>query len=140
MKVYLKPGGESKVFAIKLRVYPLGNDFCRVVNKTFDGMHCQGQLKFVAKPTSFNFPVFVVWKLDGNGKKKGRAVIDIRKLNDMILPDSYPLPLQSEIIANIQKFTNLAVFDAAFFFYQWLLHPNYCFMFTVVTHCGQETF
>ena len=40
MKVHLKPGWESKVFAIKPRVYPLGNDSCHVVDKTFDKMHC----------------------------------------------------------------------------------------------------
>ena len=58
----------------------------------------------------------------------------------MVFPDSYPLPLQSEIIANVQGCTNLAVFNTASFFYQWLLHPDHRFMFTVVTHRGQETF
>ena len=62
--------------------------------------------------------------------------MDIRKLNDLMLPDSYPLPLQSEIIANVQGCTNLAVLDAASFFYQWRLHPDHRFMFTVVTHRG----
>ncbi len=66
--------------------------------------------------------------------------MDIRKLNKLILPDSYPFPLQSEIIANIQGCTNLAVFDAASFFYQWHLHPNHCFIFTVITHRDQKTF
>ena len=103
-------------------------------------MHCLGRLKFTSGHTSFSFPVFVVWKLDAEGKRKGRAVVDIRKLNDMVLPNSYPLPLQSEIIANVQGCTNLAVLDAASFFYQWLLHPDHHFMFTVVTHCGQKTF
>lgn len=140
MKVHLKPGWESKVSAIKPRVYPLGNDSRRVVNETFDEMHRQGRLKFTTDLTPFNFPVFVVWKPDGDGKKKGRAVVDIRKLNEMVLSDSYPLPLQSEIIANVQGCTNLAVLDVASFFYQWLLHPDHQFMFTVVTHCGQETF
>lgn len=57
-----------------------------------------------------------------------------------MLPDSYPLLLQSEIIANVQGCTNLAILDTASFFYQWLLHLDYRFMFTVVTHRGQETF
>lgn len=118
MKVYLKPRWESKVSAIKPRVYPLGNDSCRVVDETFDKMHHQGRLKFITNPTPFNFPVFVVWKPDGDRKKKGRAVVDIWKLNEMVLPNSYPLPLQSEIIANVQGCTNLAVLDAASFFYQ----------------------
>ena len=58
----------------------------------------------------------------------------------MMLLDSYLLSLQSKIIANVQGCTNLAVLDTALFFYQWRLHPNHCFMFTVVTHCGQKTF
>lgn len=66
--------------------------------------------------------------------------MDIRKLNDLVIPDAYPLPLQSEIISNVQGYTNLAVLDAASFFYQWLLHPDHRYMFTVVTHQGQETF
>ena len=140
MKVPLKPGWETKVSAIKPRVYPLGNEARQLVHETFDEMHRLGRLKFTSGHTPFSFPVFVVWKLDAEGKKKGRAVVDIQKLNDMVLPDSYPLPLQSEIIANVQGCTNLAVLDAASFFYQWLLHPDHRFMFTVVTHRGQETF
>lgn len=100
-------------------------------------MHRLGRLEFTTEYTPFSFPVFVVWKADAEGKRKGRAVVDIRKLNQIIPPDLYPLPLQSEIIANIQRCTNLAVLDAASFFYQWRLHPDHRFMFTVVTHCGQ---
>lgn len=45
-------------------------------------------------------------------------MVDIQKLNELVLLDSYPLPLQSEIITNVQGYTNLVVLDAAFFFYQ----------------------
>ncbi len=58
----------------------------------------------------------------------------------MFIPNSYPLPLQSDIIANVQGYTNLAVLDATSFFYQWRLHLDHRFIFTVVTHQGQETF
>ena len=80
-------------------------------------MHCLGRLKFTSKHIPFSFPVFVIWKLDAEGKKQGRAMVDIQKLNDMVLPDSYPLFFQSKIIANVQRYTNLAVLDAASFFY-----------------------
>lgn len=103
-------------------------------------MYKQGRLKYITDPTPFSFPVFVIYKIDSHGKRKGRAVVDIRKLNNLVLPDSYPLLLQSEIIANIQGYTNLAVLDAASFFYQWRLYPDHCFIFTVITHRGQETF
>ena len=81
-------------------------------------MHRLGRLEFITEHTPFSFPVFVVWKADAEGKKKGKVVVDIRKLNEMVLPDLYPLPLQSEIIANIQGCTNFAVLDADSFFYQ----------------------
>ena len=140
MTVPLKPGWKAKVSAIKPRVYPLRNDARWLVDDTFNKLHQQDRMKFTSDPTPFSFPVFVVWKSDSESKKKGRAVVDICKLNDLVLPNSYPLPLQSEIIANIQGCTNLAVLDAVSFFYQWCLHLDYRFMFTVVTDCGQETF
>ena len=140
MRVLLKPVWETRVSAIKPRVYPLGNDAQQLVDDTFNEMYKQGRLEFTTNPTPFSFLIFVIWKSDSDGKKKGCAVVDIRKLNDLVLPDSYPLPLQSEIIANVQGCTNLTVLNAAFFFYQWRLHLDHRFMFTVVTHCGQETF
>ena len=140
MKVPFKPSWEAKVSAIKPGVYLLRNKARQLVNQTFDKMHCFGRLKFTSEHISFSFPVFVVWKLDAKGKRKGRAVVDIQKLSEMVLPDSYPLPLQSEIIANVQGCINFAILDAASFFYQWLFHSNHCFIFTVVTHRGQETF
>ena len=93
MKMPLKLGWKAKVSAIKPRMYLLGNKACQLVDKTFDKMHCLGRLKFTSKHTPFSFFVFVVWKLDAEGKKKGRAVVDIQKLNNMLFPDSYPLPL-----------------------------------------------
>lgn len=120
-------------------MYPLGNEARRVVNNIFDKIYRQGHLKYTTNPTPFSFSVFIVYKTDSQGKRKGHAVVDIRKLNDLVLPDSYPLPLQSKIIANVQGYTNLAVLDAVSFFYQWLLHPDHCFMFTVVMPHGQET-
>lgn len=58
----------------------------------------------------------------------------------MILSDLYSLFLQSEIIINIQGYTNLAVLDAASFFYQWRLHLDHCLIFTIIIHHKQETF
>ena len=103
-------------------------------------MHKQSRLQYTTDPTPFSFPVFVVFKSDHQGKRKGRAVVDIHRLNKLVLLDSYPLPLQSKIIANVQGCTNLAVLDVASFFYQWRLYSDHRFMFTVITHRGQETF
>ena len=80
-------------------------------------MHKQGRLKYITDPTLFSFPVFVLYKTDSHGKRKDCIVVDIQKLNNLMLPNFYLLPLQSEIIANVQGYTNLAVLNAALFFY-----------------------
>jgi transposase InsO family protein len=49
--------------------------------------------------SSFNLPVFLVpKKLDHSGKRKYRLIVDLRKLNEKIELDVYPLPLISEIL------------------------------------------
>lgn len=125
---------------MKLRVYPLSNNNQQVVNKTFDKIHCLGCLKFTTEYTLFSFLVFVICKANAEGKKKDKAMVDIRKLNEMVLFNSYALFLQSEIIANVQGCTNLAILNTASFFYQWRLYPDHCFMFIVIMHHGQKTF
>lgn len=114
----LKPDWEAKVSAIKPKSYSLGNEAYQLIDLTFDEIYRLGRLKFISEHTSFSFLVFIIWKLDAKDKRKGRAVVDIRKLNNMILSDSYPLFLQSEIITNIQTCTKLTILDTASFFYQ----------------------
>lgn len=80
-------------------------------------MHKQGHLKFIINPTLFSFPVFVIWKANAQDKKKSCAMVNIQKLNKLVLLDSYPLLLQSKIITNVQSCTNLAILDAISFFY-----------------------
>ena len=118
MTVPLKPGWESKVLTIELRIYSLGNKAWRVIDNTFDKMHKQSRLQYTTDPTPFSFSVFVVYKIDYQGRRKGQAIVDIRRLNELVLPDFYPLSLQSEIIANVQGCTKLAILNAALFFYQ----------------------
>lgn len=101
MKILLKPDWETKVSFIKSRVYSLGNNVQQLVENIFNKMYKQRSLKFTTDPTSFSFPVFVIWKIDARGKKKGRSIIDIRKLDKLLLSNSYLLLLQSEIIANV---------------------------------------
>lgn len=90
--------------------------------------------------TSFSFSVFVIWKMAPNSEKKGQRIVDIQKLNNLVIPNAYILPLESEIISNIQRYTNLAEFHAASFFYQWLLFPDHYYIFNEVIYQGQESF
>ena len=140
MTVPLWDDWQSRVSAIRPRVYPLGNESKKLVDDMFDELQRQGCLVYTQTHIPFSFPMFVVWKLGLNGSRKGRTVVDIQKLNDLVVLDLYFLPLQSEIIANVQGCTHLAMLDTALFFYQWLSHPDHHFMFTVVTYRGQEPF
>lgn len=101
INVHLKLGWETKVLAIKPKVYTLGIDSEWLVDETFDELQRLSCLNYIASYTPFSFPVFVIWKTTVNGEKKGRAVVNIRKLNNLIISNAYPLPLQLEIISNV---------------------------------------
>lgn len=103
-------------------------------------MHHLSCFKFMFEYTSFNFLIFIIWKLDIKSKKKSRAVIDIQKLIEIVLPNFCSLTLSLEMIANVQRCTNFTILNTAFFFYQWLFYLDHCFIFIVVTHYNQKTF
>lgn len=139
MKLPLRSDWKDKI-SEKIKVYPVGTRDRQCMDKMFDKLHNQGYLEWTKASTPFSFPVFVIWKTDQDNKPKGQSVVDIQSLNDILIPDAYPLPAQSKIIANLQGCTNISVLDAASFFYQWQVHPDYHHMLTIVTYCGQETF
>ena len=49
--------------------------------------------------------------------RKGRAVIDIRGLNRAVITDTYPIPLQSDIISDILGYKYISIVDGTNFFY-----------------------
>ena len=134
MKVHPKLGWETKTLAIKTRVYLLGIKAKRLVDERFDKMQRLSRLKYITSHTSFSFLMFVVYKTNAKKEKKGHTVVNIRKLNDLLISDAYSLPLQLDIISSVQEYTNLAVLNAASFFYHLLLDPDHWYMFNVVTH------
>ena len=90
MKIPLKEGWQDKVKG-KAKVYPLGIKDREVVNREFDKLHKQGRMSWTNEAIPFSYPVFVVWRTVGK-ERKGRAVVDIRGLNQLIVPNAYPLP------------------------------------------------
>jgi hypothetical protein len=49
-----------------------------------------------------NSPILVIPnKLDASGTQKWRIVVDFRKLNDVTVRDSFPIPTISEILDNL---------------------------------------
>lgn len=61
-------------------------------------------------------------------------------LNDVVLLDLYPLPLESDLIAVVKDCGYMGVIDCARFFHQWRGHPEHRHKLTVISHRGQETF
>lgn len=133
MPIPLKPGATSK----PAKVYPVGQKDKEVIDATFDKLHEQGKMTWSNQPTPFSYPVFVVWKDTPKGRK-GRVVVDIRELNKITETDSYPLPLQSEIIALLLGYSFLSTIDAVGWFHQFLVARYDRHKFTVVSHRGQE--
>lgn len=86
---------------IKPRVYLLSIEAKRLVDKMFDKMQRLGRLKYITSYISFNFSIFVVYKTNVKGERKRHAVVNIRKLNNLVIPNIYLLPLQFDIIASV---------------------------------------
>ena len=101
MKIPLRDDWESKMPARAPRVYPLGIEDRKHIDKTFDKLYEKERMSWSTTSTPFSYPVFVVWKTLPSGERKGRVVIDIRGLNQISRIDVYPLPLQSDIIAAV---------------------------------------
>lgn len=73
MNVLFKPGWDAKIFAIKPKMYSLGYEVHQLVDNTFDKIYCLGRFKLTFEYTSFSFFVFVIWKLNSEGKKKRQS-------------------------------------------------------------------
>lgn len=67
----------------------------------FNKIHRLGYLKYTTSNILFSFLVFIVYKTNAKKEKKEDAVVNIGKLNDLIVLEIYSLSLQSNIIASI---------------------------------------
>ena len=140
MPIELQP--DAKV--VPSKVYPVGQADRDFIDQEFDKLQRQGKLEYTTQPTPFSYPVFVVWrtihKPDEPPERKGRVVVDIRGLNKITKRDTYPMPLQADVTALVAGCPYISVFDAASFFYQWLVQIADRHKLTVVSHRGQEQF
>lgn len=74
-------------------MYLLGIEAKRLVVKTFDEMQHFGRFKYTNSHTSFTFLIFVVYKTKAKEKRKECEVVNICKLNDLVISNTYPFPL-----------------------------------------------
>lgn len=93
-----------------------------------------GRFKYITSHNLFSFLVFAIYNTNAKKKRIGRTVVNICKLNNLVILDVYLLSLQSDIIASVLGSTNLTILDAASFFYQWLFYLDHWYIFSVVTY------
>lgn len=136
MQVNLKDNWRD--YKLTPKVYPLSVKDKAIVDAKFDSMHEQGKMEWSTQPTPFGFPVFVVWKALPDGTRKGRVVIDIRGLNQMVEKDAYPMPLQEDIIGLCQGCDFLSTADGTDFFHQFLVRTADRTKLTVISARGSE--
>lgn len=134
MPIPLKEGAKPS----PSKVYNLSQADRVKLDETFGKLHEQGKMTFSEQPTPFAYPVFVVWKTLPDGTKKGRVVVDIRGLNAITESDSYPLPLQADIIALVSGHQFISVVDCVGWFHQFRVKRRDRHKLTVVSHRGQE--
>lgn len=136
MEVPLVPNWDKHYKAGQAKNYPLGTKDREVVDKQFDKYHEQGRMEWNTEVTPFLYPCFLVWRVLPNGTKKERVVMDIRALNRITIPDAYPLPMQSDILAVIRGAKYISTIDCAFFFHQWRVKKAHRHCLTMISHHG----
>lgn len=119
--------------------YPVSKRDEACIDEVFDHLHATDRMEWPSgsEVSPFALPVFVV-RRTVHGQDKGRPVVDLRPVNKVAVPDSYPLPLQADVMASIHGKRWLTVIDATKFFYQLLVHPAFRDRFTFITHRGLE--
>ena len=132
---------DVKIEVVKIYSLKLANR--KIVNEVFDKLHAQKRIKYISQSTSYEYSIFVVWRIviDSNdSKRKKRAIINIRDFNKIAITNSYLMSFQSDIIFVVVECKYISVFDVVEFFYQWLIRLADKHKLIVVFHRSQKQF
>ena len=121
------------------RVYPLREKDRDVINIIFDNLYDKEKIVWINYLTRFSYLVFVVQRDTPKGRKN-RVIVNIRKLNRITELDTYPMPLQSDIIAAIAGYKYITVVDTSRYFYQFRIKLDNRYKLIVVSHKKQKQF
>ena len=95
-------------------------DCRKLIDKEFKRLHSKGKISWTTEPTPYGYPVFVCMvTVHSAGKepiRKGRVVVDIRGLNKITEPDSYPMLLQGQVTSLVQGYRFISITDGVSFF------------------------
>jgi hypothetical protein len=103
--------------AITLKNYRLAEAHKQEVNDQVEQMIRD---EVIAPSTSeWNFPLVIVpKKIDATGKRKWRVCVDFRKLNELSIGDSFPLPNIQDILDKVGRARYFSALDCASGFHQ----------------------
>ena len=108
---------------VTLKAYRLPHQHQEEISKQIDSMLEQDIISPSSSP--WNFPVVVVpKKVDASGQKKWRICIDFRRLNDITVGDSYPLPNIQDILDKLGRARYFSALDCASGYWQIKLDEN----------------
>lgn len=118
VKATIRTTTENPIYT---RSYPYPISTTEFINNEIQSLLSDGIIQKSCSP--YNSPVHVVNKkgVDEYGNPKHRMVIDFRKLNEVTIPDRYPIPDTSVILANLGKSAFFTTLDLKSGFHQILM-------------------
>jgi hypothetical protein len=110
---------------IFIRQYPVPQHRRAMISERVDEWARKGWIEKAPDGNPWSFPLLAVDKKDADGNKTAtRVCIDLRKLNESLEPDNYPLPLINETLRTHAGHAYFGSFDAADSYQQMLVHPQ----------------
>jgi hypothetical protein len=125
VEITLRPGSQP----VSLPPFPCSPANREVINKQMDSWIKLGVIEPSRSPWAA--PVFIVYR---NGKP--RMVIDLRRLNQMVIPDEFPIPRQEDIMQALTGAQWLTTLDALAGFTQLTMSEKSAEMLAFRTHRG----
>lgn len=114
VKAEIKTINDNPIYS---RYYPYPMAMKDWVDKQIKELLEQGIIRPSNSP--YNSPIWIVpKKQDASNEKKYRMVVDYRKLNSVTVPDRYPIPEISEVLAQMRNQKFFTVLDLKSGFHQ----------------------
>jgi hypothetical protein len=125
VEIPMKPGAEP----VSLPPFPVSPANREVIDKQMDSWLNLGVIEPSKSPWAA--PVFIVYR-----NSKPRMVIDLRKLNELVVADEFPLPRQDDILQALSGSQWLTTLDALAGFTQLTMAPESREKLAFRTHRG----
>ncbi len=125
------------------KIYSLRSKERVIVNEIFDNLHDKEKMKWFTNFISFEYSIFVIYKTvmkDDKFTRKDRAIIDIWKLNAIIVIDVYLMSAQTNITVAVAECLYIFVVNVLEYFYQWTVKFDDRHKLTIISHREQKQF